>query len=383
MRLSLLEGFRYTLFHAEDGAFRVHAQEGYPPGYVHDFLEDPDAWADALRSGAACVHERDGLETWVVADPPGRPLRLLVVELPTGGAGMILLRAMRLAPADQPSWVEAVVPLLEKAGSPFLMEVEAGCYPDRIIQAFLERRVGSSAAEFFAPARLSRPVQLRELFGDRAGARLGGAGGEPFVERAAGAHVIREAADLDLEAQRRLLDLFSAGVSGVWILYTSRDLRAMAEEGGFARGFMEFLWPGKVSIPPLRSFLQHLRGECDRILAEMARRYHRAVSLTEPAYRVLAGYDWPGNWAELEAVLETAYFMSREQIDVGSLALGRVPVLSPDSLDFRQRAAELERRLLLEAYALHAGNQVHMARALGISRGSLQYQMAKYGLQPG
>ncbi|HNL00326.1 MAG TPA: helix-turn-helix domain-containing protein, partial [Leptospiraceae bacterium] len=47
----------------------------------------------------------------------------------------------------------------------------------------------------------------------------------------------------------------------------------------------------------------------------------------------------------------------------------------------RRRTADLERRLILEAYSLHAGNQVHMARALGISRGSLQYKLAKYGLQ--
>lgn len=382
-----LEGFRYTVFRLEQGAYRVHAQAGYPPGHVHTFLsDDPDSWSEALRSGFARVPGAapPGFEVWVVAEPPGDPAELLVVELPESGAGILLQRLLRSAgQGSYPDWVKHVLGLVESAPSPALFVAEAGCRPELVVRALLERRFGPAArVEYFAPARLSLPVQLRELFGDRATARLGGdAAAQPLVDRPAQALVIQEAADLHLEVQRRLLDLFAGGAGRSWILYTAQDLDALADEGVFARGFAEYLRPGRVVIPPARQLKAFLLPEADRILQELGARYHRVVALGAGARAAIADYSWPGNWVELEQVLESAYFRSRTQIDADVLSLGAAPfVAEPDTLNFRERTAALERRLLLEAYALHSGNQVHMARALGISRGSLQYQMIKYGL---
>jgi len=384
--LSVLKGFRYTVFRREEGAYRVEAQAGYPAGHVHSFLsEDPDSWADALRTGFARVGGAEpGFDLWVVADPPEEPSVLLVVELPANAAGQLLHRMMGLPVAEgSPAWLETVLPLVEAAPSPALLVAEPGCSPELVIRSMLSRRLGPGARlEYFSPGRLSLPVQLRELFGDRAGARLGGdAPVEPFVERVTDAYIIQEAADLHIEAQRRLLDLFSGGVTGRWLLVTSQDMDRCVAEGLFARGFAEFLRPGRVEIPPLRKLRAHLRDEAERILRELAVRYRRPMSLGPGALRALEDYDWPGNWRELEQTIESAYFRSRGEIDASTLAVGAAPFLAePDTLNFRERTRALERRLLLEAYALHSGNQVHMAKALGISRGSLQYQMAKYGL---
>jgi transcriptional regulator of aromatic amino acid metabolism len=387
LKSGFLEGFRYTMFHREGGAYRVREQEGYPAGHVHAFLsEDPDSWAEALRTGHARVRgvAPAGFELWVVADPPGEPAELLVVELPESGAGLLLQRLVQSTDDRSfPGWVKQVLPLVEGVPSPALLVAEAGCKPDLIVQALLDRRLGPSArVEYFAPGRLSLPVQLREMFGDRATARLGGeAAAQPLVERPARAFVIQEAADLHLDVQRRLLDFLSGGAGGLWVFYTSQDLDALADEGVFARGFAEYLRPGRVIVPPLRQLKAWLIPEAERILQLLGTRYRRFVGLGQGARAAMAEYAWPGNWVELEQVIESAYFRSRTEIDERALALGSVPFTAePDTLNFRERTAALERRLLLEAYALHSGNQVHMARALGISRGSLQYQMTKYGL---
>ena len=85
-------------------------------------------------------------------------------------------------------------------------------------------------------------------------------------------------------------------------------------------------------------------------------------------------HDWRGNWRELKNTLESAFLMSAGTvIQAADLRLGLWTVPEDwDDLNLRKRSAEVEKNLLLRAYSLHAGNQVQMARALGISRGSLQ-----------
>lgn len=142
------------------------AQAGYPSGHVHSFLsDDPDSWSEALKTGFARV--RAASTRWVIADPPGEPAELLVVEIPESGIGKLLQRLVRSADGrSYPDWVKHVLPLAESAPSPALLVAESGCRPEVIVQALLERRLGASArVEYFAPARLSLPVQLRELFG--------------------------------------------------------------------------------------------------------------------------------------------------------------------------------------------------------------------------
>jgi transcriptional regulator with PAS, ATPase and Fis domain len=51
-----------------------------------------------------------------------------------------------------------------------------------------------------------------------------------------------------------------------------------------------------------------------------------------------------------------------------------------EDLDLRRSVEVLEKQKVLHAMKLFSGNQMRMSKALGISRGSLQYKMKQMGL---
>ncbi|HNN73973.1 MAG TPA: helix-turn-helix domain-containing protein [Leptospiraceae bacterium] len=365
-------------------------RSGYDSPFVYEFLADPDTWAGAMELGQQRIEargSRSDCEVWVAVDPIGDPVRVLVAEIPReSGPGALLHRLMAQArlPASGPPWILRMLGEIRNRPSPLLIVSEPGSGRSQLIEAVLFERFGDSkAAEFFHPGRLSGPVQLRELFGDSAGQRLGGEGAVvPLVDRGADAIVIEEVADLKPAAQSRLLDHLVRGDSIFWVLSTSSDLALLSSEGQFSPAFWSFLSTRQFVVPPLRKMSQFLSEEIERILEGLRVQYGRRVEVSEAAMNRLLRYDWPGNWDELKQSLETAYLLCHEGvIGEAELRLGDHGGEEPDTLNLRRRTADLERRLILEAYSLHAGNQVHMARALGISRGSLQYKLAKYGLQ--
>ncbi|MCE9598420.1 MAG: hypothetical protein K8S54_10670 [Spirochaetia bacterium] len=391
---ALLPDCPFTLFQREAGGYRAVLRQGYVGSFEYTFLsEQPDLWAAALANGVVRVPDarssKQGFEVWVVVDPPGLAERLLVVELPAAVDPGFLLVAMlatfRNVGSGLPPWMASYVADFSSRKSPLLIIAEAGSGLEELIAEFLRKRFGPEVqAEYFQPGRLSAQIQMREIFGDAAGARLGGEGsGVPLLARGLDVIVVQEVADLDLAVQRRLMDLFVSDEHSVyWILATTRDLPSLARAGLFSSALADLLKGGQFVLPPLRKARDIIRVEGDRILADLQKRYNRQIELGVAARRAIEAYDWPGNWAELRKTLESAFLTaSGGEISPEDLRLGQWVEPDSDDLNLRRRARDLEKQILLRAYALHSGNQVQMARALGISRGSLQYKMTKYGLQ--
>jgi DNA-binding NtrC family response regulator len=227
-------------------------------------------------------------------------------------------------------------------------------------------------------------VQLRELFGDPAGARLGGAASAvPILRRENRVVVIQETGDLAPHAQLRILALFSeAAAEKFWIFETSRDLERMSRAEKFLPGLFRRLEAGRLELPPVRAVKGRIEEEAGRLLASFRARYRREMELESGALDAMLRHDWRGNWRELRNTLESAFLMSVSgRIRAEDLRLGLWTAPEDwDDLNLRKRSEEMEKGLLLRAYSLHGGNQVQMARALGISRGSLQYKLEKYGM---
>ena len=397
----------YMFFIREGAEFRVLSKKGYAdPSFFYSFLDEKaDLLSPILEDGYLQLPSEEssqlGYSLWASVDRAEQPNYLLLVELPpdTNSAGPFLRLVLNFEllyrqgtgeakaslSMDLPIWLESILAEFLNKTSPILVVSETGSGKEELVQAFLKKKYGTlEAAAFFHPGRLSQAVQLRELFGDPAGVRLGGDSPTiPIVNRREPVVVIQETGDLDRLAQLRLLALFNtSGEKKLWIFETCRDLHQMTAAERFLPGLNEILWENTISLPPLRNCIGQLGNEVERLMGIFHENYRRKVELSPEAQDALSKYHWPGNWRELKNTLESAFLMVGENlIREKDLRLGRWAVPEDwDNLNLRRHSEAVEKMLLLRAYALHSGNQVQMARALGISRGSLQYKMDKHRL---
>ena len=401
-------GGAFTLFSRVGETFELLERQGYEREHYYDFLERPEVWSQALVRGAAQIQGEaqfySDTELWVILDQPGEPDFLMVLEIPREVSRDLLreesrgdiLRLLLLAgisrrrpaapsnPAilDLPIWLLPVVEQMDARGRPLLLISESGSGREELIRVWLERTFGSTLdGIFFHPGRLPAAIQEREIFGDSR-RRTPGAG-VPFVERAEPAVIIQEVGDLARSTQLQFLGLFTGGeTSQAWILETSRELEGMVADGLFEPGLLRILEENRIVLPSVRSCQAELPAEVERLMGKFRKLHLRELELSADALELILEYDWPGNWRELKNTLESAFLMcSSDRIRAGDLRPGAWrQVDEGDDLNLRRRTQELEKSLLIRAHGLHNGNQVQMARALGISRGSLQYKLEKYTL---
>ncbi|MBE7440688.1 MAG: hypothetical protein HS115_19750 [Spirochaetales bacterium] len=364
--------------------------EGTIPAYP--FLEEPAlmrrlADKQFFRADPGSALLPGSKVTWVAVDDVQNPLALAVLETGHEEAELGAFLSMALAlhlfrRRSLPEWLLPVLRELEESQGFVLVQSEPGSGAD-LLQGFLVEAPGVELAHVsFSPARLSGRVQMRELFGMDAGKRLAGPGAVlPFLERSSPFLIIQEPAFLDALVQQLLAEREEQ-----WLFFfTEFDLGALAAAGRFS-GELLARCQQKFVLPPLRQLdSQVLAREIQRQLGLLMERYGRQAELSPDGLNLLLDQDWPGNLNELTLVLELAFLSCQQDGAMSAAAVQKGLALRGDSarkdeLDLRSRLGQLERSLILQAHILHGGNQVHMARALRISRGSLQYKLEKMGL---
>jgi hypothetical protein len=136
----------------------------------------------------------------------------------------------------------------------------------------------------------------------------------------------------------------------------------------------------RIDVPPLRQRPDDLPVLVERLLARLGGG-QRAVTLSPAAWEVLRGHDWPGNLAELFAVLaDSLSRTTAARLDVADLpaALRLARRLEqeaapspPAALPLPQLLEQVERRLIELALRRARGNQSRAAELLGIHRARL------------
>ena len=168
------------------------------------------------------------------------------------------------------------------------------------------------------------------------------------------------------------------------IAATNRDLPALISKGEFRLDLFYRLNVMPIHIPPLRERPMDVAAIAEHILCNMARRFGRdPVSLTAAAWSKLTLYDYPGNVRQLENVLERSVALSQASvIDVDDIYFDFVQkgvgAPSQAAVETALMPLELERASLQHiqrVLALHHGNQVGAAKALGISRSTLRRKL--------
>jgi sigma-54-specific transcriptional regulator len=263
----------------------------------------------------------------------------------------------------------------------------------------------------------SEQLAESELFGHEVGAFTGAKHARAgwFETASGGTLLLDEIGDLPLSLQVKLLRVLQE--KQVIRIGSRRpiriDVRVLAatnvelEAAVAAKQFRRDLFY-RINVAPIR--LTPLRERPNDILP-LARHFietyrtqlgHGPVVLSGEAERALLQHEWPGNVRELENIVHVGLIMCHGGVlDVPDLRLpaagGRQdPPRAGDSLSpLQEVAASLRRllgsnqpavyesveRLLLEAaFEQCAGNQVHTAKRLGISRNILRGQLKRFGL---
>ncbi len=168
------------------------------------------------------------------------------------------------------------------------------------------------------------------------------------------------------------------------IAATNKPLEAEQKAGRFREDLYYRLSVVTIDLPPLQKRREDIPSLIEHFLT--TRQYGKArCRIRSDAMQALLDYAWPGNVRELANVLERAQILAEEAlITLDDLPDGmhpaRTPVESghPDSLSLDEQ----ERRVVQQALHQAAGNKVHAAKLLGISRRALYRLVKKHDLLP-
>ncbi len=243
-----------------------------------------------------------------------------------------------------------------------------------------------------------------ELVVAHCGALNSGAGSALDSERA-GTLFLDDVGELSPALQCALLRLLRETGARV-ITASSTDLGDGVANGHFRRDLFYRINIATVKLLPLRQRpgdIVPLANHFLRLYSGLAKLHARAFG--QDALQALRRYPWPGNVRELENVIRFAVLtatrreLSAEDLhlqnDLGAAAVARgsdpEARQSPDQELARLLAQrvrnpgvqlydEVEGTLVAEAFRAAAGNQVHTATLLGISRNVVRTLLKKHGL---
>jgi DNA-binding NtrC family response regulator len=176
------------------------------------------------------------------------------------------------------------------------------------------------------------------------------------------------------------------------IAATNHDLRALIAARQFREDLYYRLSMVEIKTPALADRKEDLPLLEQFFVQKFAEQYRRPLTaLTPRAQVMLARHSWPGNVRELENVIGHACMIaSGETIDIGDFpqyvregAAQVVPIRAqaPEDQGPELSFDQQERSVIEQALERTAGNQVHAARLLGISRDKLRYKIKKHNLR--
>jgi two-component system response regulator PilR (NtrC family) len=179
---------------------------------------------------------------------------------------------------------------------------------------------------------------------------------------------------------------------------TNKDLERGVQEKTFREDLYYRLNVIPIHMPPLRDRREDVPLIASHFLAKASASTRKSVAkISEDAMERLQAYDWPGNVRELENVIERAVALEPsgmilpdrlpEKIrDFGTARAVEAVAPTNDSfpeegVDFEEKVAGLERKLLAGALERAGGVQTKAARLLNMNLRSFRYLLQKYGLR--
>lgn len=168
------------------------------------------------------------------------------------------------------------------------------------------------------------------------------------------------------------------------IASTNRVLSREVEQGRFRQDLFFRLNVFSVFVPPLRTRREDVEALCMYFLERSARRLNKPPTRFETkTLDLLRNYDWPGNVRELENEVERMMILGEPGQPISASMVSERIRLSAgtgagNASGLREKLAEFERGLILEALRRHGHNRSHAADALGVSRQTIIAKLKQY-----
>jgi DNA-binding NtrC family response regulator len=251
-------------------------------------------------------------------------------------------------------------------------------------------------------AGLSETLLESELFGHVKGAFTGANTDRKGLFEVAdkGTLFLDEIGDMPLNMQAKLLRVIEDGivvpvgankptVVDVRIISaTNQSLTKLIERDEFREDLYFRIRGVNIVLPALRERPEDIPILAEHFLQEAVEETGLKVTgITEPALRILTGYEWPGNIRQLKNVIRTMVVMcDGEKIDVRDLPpeiaqrrqlMGASP--APASLA-GVSLNELEKKAIVDTLARTEGNREKAAKILGIGERTLYRKIREYNL---
>jgi transcriptional regulator with PAS, ATPase and Fis domain len=251
-------------------------------------------------------------------------------------------------------------------------------------------------------AALTDELVEAELFGHTRGAFTGAVGPRAglFEEAHHGTLFLDEIGELSARAQAKLLrvlqereirrvgDNISRPVDVRIVAATNRVLTEASGDGLFRDDLRFRLAVVRFRMPALRERLEDVPLLADAFWRQSTAEVNKRVVLGPDAVVALCRHTWPGNVRELQNAIAALAVIAPSRGRVSARHVQQVlagDVTRTDgvgvSLDAARRS--LERRLVADALARHAGRRTDAARELGLSRTGLIKAIKRLGVDDG
>jgi two-component system response regulator AtoC len=250
---------------------------------------------------------------------------------------------------------------------------------------------------------LPESILESELFGHERGSFTGASATKHgvFEEAKGGTLFLDEIGEISPKMQVQLLRVLQEGeirrvgaaetikVDARVVAATNRELRAEVTAGRFREDLLFRLQVVTVRVPPLRERRGDIPLLIHHFIARHAERLGRPAPRVAPeVYKMLEGYEFPGNVRELSHIIERGMLLAREGVITGSDLPPEVTGSSTHQAgdttaglgslaDDWPTLAVIERRYIDRVLSRTGGNKTHAAEVLGIDRRTLNRMFAR------
>lgn len=251
------------------------------------------------------------------------------------------------------------------------------------------------------------------FFGTEKGAFTGSVASKGFFEMANGGTLFLDevnsiSVDLQAKILRVLQDKRVQRIGGS--KYIRCDVRIISasnenpfdlmEQGKFRKDFYYRIATIKMDLISLQDRKEDIPILSKYFSLKLCNQYNRKKQkISDDIFRIFDEYDWPGNVRELQNVIEYAFDTAPE--DITLLEVNHLPqylksqevvshklpqpnepasYLQSSIQTFEVQMEYYEQKIISDALTQYKRNVTQSAKALGISRQSLQYRMKKLGL---